>query len=120
VEKKNYLIFFRKNKLIHHVTKIENFKKTIKCGELKYNSGLFNENFPQSKNSYAKYIKCISLFDLTTPNNEQILETIYCWLNIVARINNKIFINFELETISDKLILNRDFKDKATEQKRGE
>ena len=104
--------FFRDNNLIHHITSFDNFLGILNSGEIRYNDGSLKDSYPQSKNCYARYKKCISLFDLVTISIEDFAEVVDRW--IVFTANNKIFINFQYETLSNKLILNKDFREEAT------
>jgi len=107
---------FRENKLIHHATNAANLLKILECDEIKYNDGSFKDSYLQSKDCYAKYKKCISLFDLVTPSIEQLIQVIDIWVSFVAK--NNILICFDLKKLSDNIILNDKFRNDATKNKK--
>ena len=107
---------FRENKLIHHATNTENLFKILGCNKIRYNNGSFKDSYPQSKDCYAKYKECISLFDLVTPSIEHIALIIDCWVSFVTR--NNILICFDLEKLSANIILNEEFRNDATKKKK--
>ena len=110
--------FYRKNNLIHHVTSKEQALKIISLGKIKYNDGSFKDTFPQSKICYARYRKCISLFNIVTPTVDELIEVIDIWVNFISRIKPAIFINFKIKKISDRLISNKTFRDDAVKFKK--
>jgi len=108
--------FLKDNQLIHHITSPDNFLKILNCGEIKYNNGSCRDSYPQSKNCYARYKKCISLFDIITPTFDELDMAIALWVSFTA--NKKVFINLNFNKISNKLILNQDFRDEARKLKK--
>ena len=104
--------YLRDHYLIHHATNTKNLLKILSCNEIKFNNGSFKYSYPQSKNCYAKYQECISLFNLATPSIKQIIEVIHHWVKFTA--GNNILICFDMKKLSENIISNEKFKDKAT------
>lgn len=108
--------YLRDSFLIHHATRKENLLKILSCNEIKFNDNSFEHSYPQSRNCYAKHHKCISLFNLATPTIKQIIEVIDHWVSFTAK--NNVLICFDIKKLSKKIILNENFKDKATKLKK--
>jgi len=99
--------FSKVRKNLCHRTGVEALRKILATGAILPNDGSFPDTYPQSKYSFARVYKMVSLFDFENQSNDETLYQIHNWYRFFFDHNPvTIVILLDRKQLAAKLIPN--------------